>query len=162
MTTEITPLELTDVQWQIAHKIAQELAEQQLQIDPQKDGIETEFKKVLSYLREKVISVDQKGENFSKTFSIYLEVLKKNSKSIGHGKHNTSNYHAAIEKACRKPLSNQDNPEKILVILGWAIRLIRYYKQGESLNSQKYLKKEKAGDSPSKTSMAAAFEKLGF
>lgn len=161
-TLETATLELTDVQWQIVHKIAQGLADQQFQIDPKKDGIETELKKILSYFVGQLRATNSASDNLGKQFFIYVEVLKRNSENIGHGKHNTSRYYTAIERVCKKPLSEYlTDPEKLFFILGWAIRLIRFYKNGESLDFRK-VSNQKSTQPKATTTMAAAFEKLGF
>lgn len=159
-----TTEELNDSQWKISHDIAEELANEQINIDRSKDTIETELKKILSYF-VKTIESKSSGEYTGRIFFDYLDLLKRNSSKLGHGKNNTSNYYKAIENACKRLKQFEDNPKLMSIILGWSIRLIRFYKRGErvSISSEKTAnKKSSTAELKHKTAMAAAFEKLGF
>lgn len=156
--------ELNDDQWKVVHDIAEKLADEQIKIDRSKDTIETEAKKILSYFVQAIGSKNS-GEHTGRVLFDYLDLLKKNSSKLGHGKTNTSNYYMAIESACKKLKRFEDDPKIMSVVLGWSIRLIRFYKRGErvSVISGKTVGKHSKTTNPKqKTTMAAAFEKLGL
>ncbi len=107
--------DLTEAQWQAAHQIAIKLA-------PKTDV--NEFRKAISYLR-----TIQSQDNAGKSFFSYLTTLAKNGDRIGHsGK--TSEYYNNIDKACSEYLVIYESDSSIMLkILGWAARLIKYYKK---------------------------------
>lgn len=117
--TSTMQYELTDYQWQVAHAIAQTWVKDQQQLEPGKEGIKSELGKAIAYLQS---SKDAEGSRFF----TYLRTLVKQGNSIGHsGK--TIEYYACIEAACLQYL--KDEPaEALLQILGWAERLMQYYK----------------------------------
>lgn len=105
---------LTEQQWEIAHAIAQYLKSQKT--DP------NEVKKVLEYLRR-----FKSDNNAGQRFFQYLETLANNGKKVGHST-KTVIYYRNLENTCKEYLEPyKDNPEIILMILGWTVRLIRYY-----------------------------------
>jgi len=111
---------LTEVQWQMAHAIAQTLVKDNTDVN--------ELGKVIAYLR----SHDNR-ENAGAKFFDYLKTLAKNGRQIGHSKR-TSDYYENIESACSQYLkAYQDDAATILHILGWASRLMRYYKNAGSI-----------------------------
>lgn len=116
---------LTDEQWDIAHAIAKALVETNTDVN--------ELKKVISYLRD-FINRDNIGSDFFK----YLKVLVKYGSQIAHS-NQTPKYYLNLEITCKKYLENyKDNPLVMLTILGWAARLMQYYKVspvGESVNA---------------------------
>ncbi|MGV0026848.1 hypothetical protein [Phormidesmis priestleyi] len=105
---------LTETQWQTAHAIAQ------TQTDV------NEFKKAIAYLRN---SINQSQADAGVKFFKYLKTLVSNGKQIGHsGK--TLDYYRNIDQVCSKYLSGyRDDAVTMLQILGWASRLMRYYKE---------------------------------
>lgn len=114
---------LNEIQWKIADAIAQTLAEEQKRLDKKSDGIATELKKTVAYLY-----ANQDQQNAGAKFFIYLNTLVRNGKQVGHsGK--THDYYRCIENACKQHLQReQANPQTMLIILGWASRLVRYHK----------------------------------
>jgi len=106
---------LTESQWQAAHAIAIELVKSETDVN--------ELGKAIAYLRATVSKPDA-GSKFFK----YIKTLRSNGKQIGHsGK--TLDYYRNIDVACDRDLRNyQDDGEAMLQILGWASRLMRYYK----------------------------------
>lgn len=117
MTTEITPLELTDVQWQLADAIARKLVI---------DGTDVnELRKAISYLR-----AYGERENAGKAFFNYLKTLVRRGGQIGHSK-KTVEYYASLDAICGEYLKDyQDKAPQMLMILGWAARLVQYYGKG--------------------------------
>lgn len=113
--------------WIAAHAIARLLIKHQQEIDPERDGIRTELKKVNSYFRHK-ISQTPADINTPSIFFEYLDILVKNGRSIRHTG-NTPEYYRCIREACNDHLKNlQSDTFVILKTLGWAIRLMHYYK----------------------------------
>lgn len=107
--------DLSEKEWNIASAIAHDLVLEK--IDP------NEVKKALEYLR-----TFRSENNLGKRFFQYLGTLSANGRQIGHSK-KTIGYYKSLEKACKNHLqSYQDQPQLILIILGWATRLMRYYK----------------------------------
>lgn len=115
MTVESLTESLTEVQWQIAHAIAQTLVKDETDVN--------ELGKAIAYLRTCV-----HYENGGSRFFDYLKTLVRNGRQIGHSAR-TSDYYRSIDKACSQYLhSEQANAHTILQILGWVARLMRYYK----------------------------------
>ncbi|MGD1804659.1 hypothetical protein ACP6PL_04350 [Dapis sp. BLCC M126] len=104
---------LTDEQWNTAHAIAKSLIDRKTDVN--------ELRKIISYLN---INKGNQGSNFF----VYLQVLARNGNSIGHSKQ-TSEYYKNLEIVCKKYLKEyEDNTPVMLTILGWASRLMQYYK----------------------------------
>ncbi|MBE9138832.1 hypothetical protein IQ254_16795 [Nodosilinea sp. LEGE 07088] len=117
MSTETAPLALTEVQWQVAHAIARQLVIEGTDVN--------ELRKTISYLRE---YVDRKDAG--KAFFDYLKTLVRRGNQIGHSKQ-TVNYYKSLDAACEKYLKDyQDKAAQMLMILGWAARLVQYYGKG--------------------------------
>lgn len=114
-------LEMTDQNWEIAYAIAQSLVEKKTDVN--------ELKKAISYLRNSIL---QNQLDIGPRFFTYLKTLTKNAQSVSHSK-STIDYYKAIADAC-KPLEKlQQQPKAILLILGWVARLMKYYKEGGSI-----------------------------
>ncbi|EDX72838.1 hypothetical protein MC7420_3284 [Coleofasciculus chthonoplastes PCC 7420] len=110
--------DLTELQWQIAHAIAQSLVKADTDVN--------ELGKAIAYLR------NYANQDGTKLFD-YLKTLVRNGRQIGHSKR-TSDYYQAIDNACNQYLkAYQDNPPVMLHILGWSYRLMRYYKNTGSV-----------------------------
>ncbi len=107
--------ELTEIQWQMAHAIAQTLV--------QNDADVNELSKAIAYLRAYA-----RQEKAGTRFFDYLKTLERNGGKIGHSR-KTSEYYGSIENACTKYLKAFQNDVAVMLqILGWAARLMRYYK----------------------------------
>jgi nucleoid DNA-binding protein len=112
--------DLTELQWQIAHAIAQTLVKAETDVN--------ELGKAIAYLRAYA-----NRENGGVRFFDYLKTLVKNGRQIGHSKR-TTDYYENIENACSQYLkAYQDNAATMLQILGWASRLMRYYQNAGSI-----------------------------
>ena len=120
---------LTDEQWNIAHGIAKGLTEEKTDVN--------ELKKVISYLRD-FINRDKAGAKFF----VYLEIVEKNGKKIGHSDQTIESYRQ-IKKVCKEHLKKfEDNSLVMLTILGWASRLMQYYKVtpvGETVDNSSHI-----------------------
>ena len=116
--TESVTESLTENQWGIAHAIAQTLVKEQTDVN--------EFGKAIAYLRN---AVNQNRADANSRFFKYLKTLVGNGRQIGHsGK--TTDYYRSIDKACSDCLKGfQGDASTLLQILGWASRLMRYYKE---------------------------------
>ena len=111
---------LTEVQWQIAHAIAQTLVKADTDVN--------ELGKAIAYLRAYA-----NRDNAGVRFFDYLKTLVKNGRQIGHSKR-TTDYYENIENACSQYLkAYQDDAATMLQILGWASRLMRYYQNAGSI-----------------------------
>lgn len=112
--------DLTELQSQTAHAIAQTLVKENTDVN--------ELGKAIAYLRAYA-----NQENAGARFFEYLKTLVKNGRQIGHSKR-TSDYYENIENVCSQYLkAYQDNAAVMLQILGWASRLMRYYKDAGSI-----------------------------
>lgn len=106
---------LTDNQWQLADQIAQTLVKEETDIN--------EFSKAVAYLRSLV-----NKPNAGSRFFEYLRTLVKYGHQVSHSKR-TQGYYESINQTCNQYLKTEkDSPEVMLMILGWAVRLMRYYK----------------------------------
>ncbi|MDJ0798950.1 MAG: hypothetical protein QNJ51_19375 [Calothrix sp. MO_167.B12] len=106
---------LTEIESQIAHNLAITLVQENTDVN--------ELGKVISYLRSMVNQPDA-GTRFLQ----YLKTLVNHGRQIGHSGR-TTDYYRNIDRACSKYLQNyQNNAHSMLKILGWAMRLMRYYK----------------------------------
>ena len=116
--TELVTESLTENQWKIAHAIAQTLVKEQTDVN--------ELGKAIAYLRN---AVNQDRADANSRFFKYLKTLVGNGRQIGHsGK--TTDYYRSIDKACSDCLKGfQGDASTLLQILGWASRLMRYYKE---------------------------------
>lgn len=110
-------VQLTDAQWQVADAIARQLV---------LDGTDVnELRKAIAYLRE---TVDR--ENAGKNFFNYLKTLVRHGDTIGHSKR-TVGYYRSLDAVCSEYLTKyQGDASKMLFLLGWAARLVKYYKEG--------------------------------
>ncbi|MGI0500510.1 hypothetical protein ACOKW7_24190 [Limnospira platensis CENA597] len=117
VTSTLTDYSLSERQWNLAHKVAIDLV-----LD---DADTNELGKALSYLR-----AIQQEPDAGKRFLRYLETLAKQGYRIGHSKR-TSGYFASMESVCKQYLQGDlENGAKLLAIIGWSFRLMRYYKDG--------------------------------
>ena len=116
--TELVTESLTENQWVIAHAIAQTLVKEQTDVN--------ELGKAIAYLRN---AINQNQADANSRFFKYLKTLVANGRQIGHsGK--TTDYYRSIDKACSDCLKGfQGDASTLLQILGWASRLMRYYKE---------------------------------
>ncbi len=111
----LTTESLTETESQLAHNLAITLVKEDTDVN--------EVGKVIAYLRSIVEEADA-----GRRFFTYLKTLVTNGKQIGHSGR-TTDYYRSIERACNQYLQNeQKNAQKMLKILGWAMRLMRYYK----------------------------------
>jgi hypothetical protein len=120
---------MTATQWEKAHAIARDLVETETDVN--------ELEKAMAYLRS---AIKQDQSKAGTQFFKFLRTLVGNGNKVGHSGR-TIDYYDSLEKACIKHLqSGETSAQSILQILGWAARLMRYYKVTpvgeESENSQ--------------------------
>lgn len=108
--------DLTSTQWQVADAIARQLVLDQTDLN--------EFRKTISYLR-----AYRDRPDAGKKYFDYLNALARNGNTIGHSK-KTQGYLESITASCQKYLDTyKDDAVIMLQVLGWAARLMQYYKQ---------------------------------
>jgi hypothetical protein len=108
--------DLTSTQWQVADAIARQLV-----LD---DADANELRKTIAYLR-----AYSDREDAGKKFFDYLNTLARNGNRIGHSRR-TQGYLESIAAICKQYLENyKDDVSVILQVLGWAARLMQYYKE---------------------------------
>lgn len=109
--------DLTSTQWQVADAIARQLVLDDVDVN--------ELKKVMAYLRAYLNRQDAGAKFFE-----YLKTLARNGSRIGHSQ-KTQGYYEKIERLCQNYLKGyQNDASEMLIILGWAARLHKYYEKG--------------------------------
>jgi len=117
LDTPTRSLDLTEVQWQVADAIARQLVIEGTDVN--------ELRKALAYLREYV-----NRENAGPAFFDYLKMLVSKGERIGHSQ-KTVEYYKSLAAVCEEYLTRyQDDAPVMLMILGWAARLVKYYDKG--------------------------------
>lgn len=108
--------DLTSTQWQVADAIARQLV--------LADTDANELRKAIAYLRA---YLDR--EEAGRKFFDYLNTLARNGNRIGHSQR-TQGYLESIAQTCQQYLENYKNDVSVMLqILGWAARLMQYYKE---------------------------------
>lgn len=116
MPSTDTQAGLTPIQWQVADAIARFLVLAEADVN--------ELRKAIAYLRA---YCDR--NNASSQFFTYLKTLVRNGDRIGHS-NKTKGYYQSIDDACSQYLKDyQDDASTLLQILGWAARLMQYYRE---------------------------------
>ena len=100
-------------QWSIAHDIAFDLVD--WSTDPNELG------KVVAFVRR------HQGESDAKNRLMTLVQRLANSRNALIRSHQTQRFYRNIQEACEKHLHDISNTGDILTILGWSLRLMRYY-----------------------------------
>jgi hypothetical protein len=112
----LTTTDLTSIQWQVADAIARQLVLDQ--------SDHNELRKTIAYLRAYSDRADAGKQYFD-----YLNTLARNGNRIGHS-NQTRNYLESIVETCQRyPVAYKDDVPAMLQILGWAARLMLYYKE---------------------------------
>lgn len=111
----LTTQELTQTEWQVADTIAYRLVLH--------ESDHNELRKTIAYLR-----AYSDREHAGKQYFDYLNTLARNGDRIGHSRQ-TPGYLKSIAEICQQYLvAYQDDVPAMLRILGWAARLMLYYK----------------------------------
>ena len=115
--TDAVPELLTNTQWQAAHAIARDLVLAEADVN--------ELGKAIAYLRS---AINRDAATAGTQFFKFLAALVRSGNQIGHSGR-TIGYYRAVDKACKAHLSSEaSDAQSLLQILGWAARLMRYYK----------------------------------
>lgn len=109
------PKNLQDEHWDIAHKIAQLLVLDKTDVN--------ELDKAIAYLR-----VNSEQPKAGSKFFKYLSILVKNGEYISHS-NKTVEYYESIAEACQQLQPYKHDALLMIQILGWAKRLMRYYRK---------------------------------
>jgi hypothetical protein len=119
---EQSPDLMTEADWQVAHAIAQTLVKQETDVN--------EVGKAIAYLRN---AVNQHPSDAGTRFFQYLETLVNHGRTIGHSDR-TLDYYRTIEQTCKVYLfPYQSKPNRMLYLLGWVARLMRYYREAGAI-----------------------------
>ena len=106
--------QMNEKQWSIAHDLASDLVD--YGTDP------NEFGKVAAFMRR------HRGENNAKDQLILLLQRLANSNNAPIRSRKTLEYYQDIQESCQKHLSSISEPDELMLILGWCMRLMRYYR----------------------------------
>jgi hypothetical protein len=115
--TDVASERLTNAQWQAAHAIARDLVIAEVDVN--------ELGKAIAYLRS---AINRDAATAGTQFFKFLATLVRSGNQIGHSGRTIGYYHA-VDKACNTHLNSAaSDAQSLLQILGWATRLMRYYK----------------------------------
>jgi hypothetical protein len=103
---------MTDDDWDRAHKIASELVQKGTDVN--------ELAKVFTYLRTRLAKPDAIND-----FWLLLARLPKARAFVRSGR--TLDYYRSIQECCVTNLKGLNEVHRIVGILGWAVRLGRFY-----------------------------------
>jgi hypothetical protein len=115
-TLLLESVDLSSQYWDLAHGIAMTLVKADTDVN--------ELSKSIAYLR----SVAHHADAGSRFFKFTGELVREHRL---HRTQQTKRYYQVIDETCKdylEPLKNK--PAEMLQILGWAARLMRYYKDG--------------------------------
>ena len=105
-------LQMDEKQWAIAHDIAFELVDRGT--DPNELG------KIIAFMR-------RDRDNSAKDQLMSLVQRMANSNNAPIRSRQTQRFYGNIQDACKKHLQGIDETDELLRILGWSLRLMRYY-----------------------------------
>lgn len=110
----MTTLQMNETRWSIARNLASTLMNKMTDV--------AEFDKVTAFMRQY-----HKADDALDKFNTLLQQLAYSSDApTQSGK--TREYYKIIQDCCQKHLEGINDPNELLLILGWCRRLIRYYK----------------------------------
>ncbi len=110
----MTTLQMNETQWSIAHDLASEMHKRDVDIN--------EVGKITAFMRQHHNSDDA----FEKFNSLLQQLAHSNDAPIQSGQ--TRSYYKTIQDCCQKHLGNINDPNELLLILGWCRRLMYFYK----------------------------------
>ena len=111
----MSPLQMNETRWSIARDLAHELHE--LKVD------KNEFKKVTAFMRQY-----HRVEDALDKFKTLLHQLA-NSNDAPIQSNQTREYYKNIHTCCQEHLKDINEPNELLLILGWCNRLMPYYEE---------------------------------
>lgn len=106
--------QMNETQWKIAHNLAFDLVD--WETDPNELG------KVIAFVRRHQNDTDAKSR-------LMLLVQRLASSRSAHSRSgSTQEYYENIQQVCEDYLYDISEPAELLLILGWSLRLMRYYR----------------------------------
>ena len=109
----MTTLQMNENLWSIAHNLAYEMHEHNVDVN--------EVNKVIAFMRQ-YHKVDDALDKFK---SLLQQLAYSDDAPIQSGR--TRDYYEDIQECCQKHLDNISDPNELLLILGWSRRLMYYY-----------------------------------
>lgn len=106
--------QMNETQWKIAHNLAFDLVD--WKTDPNELG------KVIAFVRRHQDDTDAK----SRLMLLVQRLASSRSAHIRSG--STQKYYKNIQQVCKDYLYDISEPAELLLILGWSLRLMRYYR----------------------------------
>ena len=118
-------LQMNEKQWGIAHNLAADMVKQGT--DP------NEFGKVVAFMRQ------YRGEANAKDLLMLLLQRLVDSPNAPIRSDQTPEYYQKIQNACKEHLSDVSDTSELMIVLGWGMRLMRYYRaeQGRAFGEQR-------------------------
>ncbi|MGI0493505.1 hypothetical protein ACN4EG_17115 [Alkalinema pantanalense CENA528] len=112
--------------WQVVDRLARYWVEQRTD--------DTEVRRLVSYLRQLI----QRGEAMAgyRMFE-YVRVLKMNGAAMQRSNQTTVHYEEICEGFEEFLEDYRGEPQRLLEVLGWTGRVMRYYKGGKEVGSRK-------------------------
>ena len=107
-------LQMNEKRWSIASDLASDLIDHDADLN--------EFGKVTAFMRRY-----QKADNAKDQFMLLLQRLA-NSNNAPIRSKSTPKYYQDIKQSCEKHLKDISDTGELMLILGWCMRLMRYYK----------------------------------
>lgn len=140
----MTTLQMNENLWSIARDLASAIMNKITDVN--------EFDKVTAFMRQY-----HKADDALEKFNTLLQQLADSSDApIQSGK--TREYYKIIQDCCQKHLKDINNPDELLLILGWCRRLMRYYKVEPKRATEEQVP-QKQKQTPKQPSMESAFLK---
>ncbi|MGL4500316.1 MAG: hypothetical protein ACRCU2_14720 [Planktothrix sp.] len=106
---------ISDEQWQATHVIAHKLVRAKIK--------DYHLKLIVEYVRH---TLQYENSHFS--FFKYLQHLAQHGEKMTHGKQKNEGFQIIYEVCEKELIHYKDSPTAILEILGWAFRMMKYYK----------------------------------
>ena len=106
--------QMNEAQWEIAHDIAFELVDRGT--DPNELG------KVLAFIRQY-----QNADNAKDRLLLMVGRLANSSNALIRSRQ-TQRFYRNIQEACQQHLRGINEADELLQVLGWSLRLMRYYR----------------------------------
>ena len=110
----MTMLKMNENLWSIAHDLATALINKETDVN--------EFDKVTAFMRQY-----NKADDALDKFKLLLQQLADSNDAPIQSKQ-TQEYYKNIQECCQTHLQKINDPDELLLILGWCRRLMRYYK----------------------------------
>lgn len=124
MLTDVIDQNLAEAQWDLVHKVAKELVLTETDVN--------ELQKAIAYLR----SVAHHEDAVERFFKYLSTLASRQGQQVAHSKR-TQDYHRSLQITCHKYLEGRVlETARLLKILGWAARLMRYYQNAGPIGEE--------------------------